>query len=283
MTFADWCAEPLADGSHRFAPPPLPALHPLTHGQFAVELEIAGGLIRDCRFDVHGSHRADEKLLEVRDFKQGLALINRHGWLTAPFAEYAYVRLLEAALGLAVSDRAVALRELVLALNTVAVEEFWTAVDGELHGTPASLDRRERVLEVLERITGARMHVTYVRIGGVSADVTADDLQVARELGDARITNAVERVAAANGEIAVSLPKVIRLPQGEYYEEVRTPHGNLGVWVFSRGDKVPHRVHLRTAGFAALATLEQDAIGMQPAAFFMRLATTRLVLGEVAR
>lgn len=283
MTFADWCAEPLADGRHRFEVLPLPILHPLTHGQITIVVDVANGIIRECRFDVAGSHRADEKLLEVRDFKQGLALINRHGWLTAPFGEYVYGRIIEQALGLTVSPRAQALRSLVLALNTAAVETFWQVIDDHLVGTPTSLAARERILDVMERITGARIHTTYVRIGGVSADVDDEDLAAARALGDNAVTAAADAVAAATGDIAVTLPKVIRLPQGEYYDEVQTPHGQLGVWVFSKGDKVPHRVHVRTAGFAALARLEQDAIGMTSSAFFMRLAKTRFVLGEVAR
>lgn len=283
MTFANWCAEPLADGRHRFDALPLPELHPLRHGQFAVELEIADDIVRNCWFDVAGSHRADEKLLEVRDFKQGLALINRHGWLTAPFAECVYVRIIEEALGLVVSDRTRALRELVLALNAVAVDEFWSSIEALLHGGPASLTRRELALDLLERITGARIHTTYVRIGGVSADVDSDDLRAARELADERVSAAVASVEHRQGDISVSLPKVLRLPQGEYYDEILTPHGLLGVWVFSKGDKVPHRVHLRTAGFAALSALERDAVGMPRAAFFKLLATTRLVLGEVAK
>ena len=283
MTFANWCAEPLADGRHRFDALPLPELHPLAHGQFALELEVADGIILDCRFDVAGSHRADEKLLEVRDFKQGLALINRHGWLTAPYAECVYARIIEQALGLVVSDRARALRELVLALNAVAVDEFWASIETMLDDGLPSLARREQALGVLERITGARIHTTYVRIGGVAADVDPEDLHAARGLGNDRVSAAVESVERSHGDISVSLPKVLRLPQGEYYDEILTPHGVLGVWVFSKGDKVPHRVHLRTAGFAALSALERDAVGMPSAAFFRRLATTRLVLGEVAR
>lgn len=283
MTFAAWCAEPLADGRHRFESLPLPMLHPLTHGQFAVELDTSDGIILGCRFEVAGSHRADEKLLEVRDFKQGLALINRHGWLTAPFGETVYAQIIEQALGLTISPRAHALRSLVLALNRAAVDAFWRVIDDELVGTPTSLVDRERILDVIERVTGARIHTTYVRIGGVSADVTDADLSAARELGDAAVVGAADAVASTMGEISVTLPKVIRLPQGEYYDEIMTPHGLLGLWVFSKGDKVPHRVHLRTAGFASLAMLEQQAIGMPTGAFFMRLATTRLVLGEVAR
>lgn len=283
MSYADWCAEPLGDGRHRFDALPLPPLHPLTHGQFAVDITVVGQRIAACRFDVSGSYRGDEKLLEVRDFKQGLALINRHGWLTASFAETLYARLIEQALGMTISARAAALRELVLALNAAATEAYWTAVGEQLEGRHPSLDTREAILAVLERITGARMHATYVRIGGVAADINEQDADAIRALGLPDVDAALAAALASDGEIAVQLPKVLRLPQGEYYGEIATPHGALGIWLISKGDKVPHRVHLRTAGFAALAALERSAIGMGTEEFFLRLAATRLVIGEVAR
>lgn len=283
MSFLDWCAEPLADGRHRFDALPLPPLHPLAHGHFAVEITVDRHVITQCGFDVEASHRGDEKLLEVRDFKQGLALINRHGWLTAAFAETLYARIIESAIGLTISARAAALRNVVLELNRAATDEYWRAVDTQLAGGHPTLARREEILTVLERITGARMHTTYVRIGGVAADITTDDVAAIRTLGIDHLDAVVAALDDVDGDIAVQLPKVLRLPQGEYYDEIETPHGVLGIWVFSKGDKVPHRVHLRTAGFAALAELEIAAVGQRPEEFFRRLAGTRLVIGEVAR
>ena len=283
MNFRDWCAEPLVDGRHRFDELPLPALHPLRHGQFALDLTIEQQRITHCRFDVGASHRGDEKLLEVRDFKQGLALINRHGWLTSAFAETLYARIIESAVGITISPRVATLRDVVLELNRAATDEYWRAVDAQLAGTEPSLARREEILAVLERITGARMHTTYVRIGGVAADITADDIAAIRGLRIQNVDTAVASLETCTGDVAVQLPKVLRLPQGEYYDEILTPHDTLGIWVFSKGDKVPHRVHLRTAGFAALAELEIAAMGQRPEDFFKQLAETRLVIGEVAR
>lgn len=285
MTFADWAAAPLADGVHRIGELPLDVLHPLRHGLLGIELEVQAGLITACRFDVHANHRADEKLLEVRDVRQGLALIDRHGWLTAPFAETLYARVVEQLLGITVSPRAAALRELALALNAVAVDALWEHLDASLTGdaTGDALGRRADAIDELETLSGARMHTTYVRIGGVADDIDHTQLERLAEHSNPRVSRAAQRVTEADGAIAVTLPKVLRIPQADGYDEIDTPHGTLGLWLVGRGDKVPHRLHLRTAGFTALAALEREAAGLTPEAFLMRLARTRLTLGEVAR
>ena len=283
MSFVEWCAQPWAAGRHRFDQLPLPALHPLTHGQFAIEFDVTDARVTRCRFEVAGSHRGDEKLLEVRDFKQGLALVNRHSWLTPSFAETLYARIIEQALGLVVSPRAAALRTLAMALNAAAAEAYWQAVDSALTGDQPDLRERERILTVFELLTGARIHPTYVRIGGVAADIDDADVVAIRQLDIPEVNVALDTVDGAVGDIAVTLPKVLRLPHGDYFDEIDSPHGVSAMWVFGNGDKVPHRVHLRPAGVIALAHLERAAIGMPVQDFLHTLATTRLVLGEVAR
>lgn len=284
MTFVDWASRSFDDGTHLIDALPLDPLHPLRHGLFALSLDVHDGRITACSFDVHANHRGDEKLLEVRDLRQGLALIDRHGWLTAPYAEVLFARIVEAMLGITISARATALRELQLQLNRAAVDALWGYLDASLDGTPSeAIIEREAWLDELEQLTGARLHSTYARIGGVGSDVDPTQLQRLCRSNDARIAEAANAVASAQGALAVTLPKVVRVPHAEHYDEIATPHGTLGMWIVGRGDKVPHRVHLRTAGFTALATLEGEAVGMTTPAFLMRLARTRLVLGEVSR
>lgn len=283
MTFAAWCDQNFA-GTQRISDLPLPDLHPLRQFGFGIELEVRDGLIVDCRFDIASIHRGDEKLLEVRDFRQGLALVQRHSWLTATFAEVLYARAIEISLGMTISERAAALRALALQLNWVATEALWAHLDAEIAGVPSdALVKRERVLDALEALTGARMHTTFARIGGVAADVPEGFTQLLARIDDPRVHADYDAVTTSTGALQVQLPKVLRLPQGDAYAEIETPHGSLGCWVFGSGDKVPHRVHMKTPGFAALAALERDAIGAIPREWFMKLAHTRLVLGEVAR
>lgn len=283
MTFDEWAAQAWADGMHTVHDWPLDALHPLRHGPLGCRFETQGGKVTACSFLVHDAHRGDEKLLEVRDIRQGLAHIDRHGWLTAPFAETLYAQVVEGQLGMTISTRASALRGLAMALNRVAVDALWEHLDAACAGRPsAAMERRERALQDLEDLTGARLHTIYVRVGGVAVDIEPTLLDALCS-GDDSVATAAGRVREATGAISQPLPKVLRLPEGEAYEELDTPHGVLGMWVVGRGDRTPFRVHLRTAGFAALARLEREALGLPVATFLQRLARTRLVPGEVAR
>ena len=283
MSFREWASRPFADGAHHIERWPLDDLHPLRHGRIALDITVLDGCVTACAFDVGANHRGDERLLEVRDLRQGMALVNRHGWLTAAHAEALYARIAEGMLGLVPSARARALRELAIALTDAATDALWdhcvASLDGVTHTD--ALTRRAHALEALESLTGARMHVTYARIGGVAADVDPGLLD--RLPGDPRVQAAADLIRASAGAIAVALPKVVRLPVGDAYDEIETPHGTLGMWIVSRGERVPHRVHLRTPGFAALAALEQRAPGMRTDALLMELATTRFVPGEVSR
>lgn len=284
MSFAEWAALPLDDGTHILTELPLSPIHPLRHGHLGLTITVADGHVQACAFDAHAGHRGDERLLEVRDVRQGLALLDRHGWLTAAYAEALFARIVESMLGITVSDRVRALRELAMALNRKAAEAYWEAVEASLTGVPSdALARREGWLTHVEQLTGARMHTTYVRIGGVAHDIDPEQERALAAAPDADVAAAARALARASGPVQVALPKSVRLPQGEAYDEIDTPHGRLGMWVFGRGDKLPHRVHLRTPGFAALAQLEREAIGLPVAEFLMRLARTRLVLGEVSR
>ena len=284
MTFVDWASRAYADGTHVIDTLPLDAMHPLRHGLFGVTLDVHDGCITACSFDVHANHRGDEKLLEVRDIRQGLALVDRHGWLTAPYAEVLFARIVESMLGITISARSAALRELQLHLNRAAVDALWTHLEATLVGSPSDgLTTREEWLTELEQLTGARMHSTYARIGGVGDDIDPAQLQRLCHAEDTAIAHAAQAVRDAEGALSVMLPKVVRIPHADAYDEIATPHGVLGIWIVGRGDKVPHRVHLHTAGFTALATLEREAIGMATEEFLLRLARTRLVLGEVSR
>ncbi|MFZ1409964.1 MAG: NADH-quinone oxidoreductase subunit D [Micropruina sp.] len=52
------------------------------------------------------------------------------------------------------------------------------------------------------------------------------------------------------GAVAVQMPKVVKMPEGDAYAELEAPLGRAGVFVVSRGDKTPWRVKLRTPSFA---------------------------------
>lgn len=142
-------------------------LHPLCHSTFDFEM-----------LDISIQHRGDEKLFENRDYRQGLSLINRHNWLTPVAAEIAYAECAEELLGISVSERAKALRELTLRLqiangrllHVIGVLQYLELTFSEL------LLIREKISGVLEKTTGVRMHSSQVRIGGVADDLVENQI-----------------------------------------------------------------------------------------------------------
>lgn len=147
--------------------------------EFQAYLDSTSGLHPLCHstldftnLDISTQHRGDEKLLENRDYRQGLSLINRHNWLTPAAAEIAYAECAEELLGIAISPRAKALRELTLRLqiasgrllHVIGVLDFLNQDFSQL------LSIREHLNSLHESITGVRMHSSQVRIGGVADD-----------------------------------------------------------------------------------------------------------------
>lgn len=123
------------------------------------------------RVELGFSHRGDEKLLEARDFRQGLSLVNRPGWLTPAALAVCYAEAAEELLGLKPAPAGRQLREAVLSLQAVAGGLGWLAGIADWQGVDPGpwLVGRERLLAVHEQLTGGRLHDAIVRLGGVAA------------------------------------------------------------------------------------------------------------------
>ena len=122
-------------------------------------------------------HRGAEKLFEVRDYRSGLALANRHDWLAPICGEVLMARAAEDLLGMAVPERARWIRVLLIEATRVAALLALTGPAAEPMAMPdsaavfaAAARHRESVLALLEELTGARMHVTATAIGGMRVD-----------------------------------------------------------------------------------------------------------------
>lgn len=154
-----------------------------------LHLQMQGDEIVNAQTEIGYMHRGAEKLLESRDYRQGLALTNRHDWLGAFSGELGYALAVESMLGLDVPERAQWLRTLVAELTrTIShlyfldhfpVESVTTAqniddnrVDQSLaNGQVAAPPPREQAQQLLEALTGGRVHPMYVQIGGLRQDV----------------------------------------------------------------------------------------------------------------
>jgi len=152
--------------------------HPARTGLLLIDVEHADGVI--IRADVRPghSHRAAEKLFEVRDIRQVLSLADRHDWTAAAQGELLVARAAEHLLGLPLPARAGWVRALLAAharlgshlayLSFVPFRVGDAALAAEVHGL------REEGRQLLVQLTGNRVHPMVTRLGGVAADPAPD-------------------------------------------------------------------------------------------------------------
>ena len=85
------------------------------------------------------------------------------------------------------------------------------------------------------------------------------------------------------GDFAVKMKGVIKLPEGEFYQSVETARGEFGVYIVSDGKKNPYRVKFRSPGFSNLFTINHIAKGWKIADLVAIMATFDLVIPDIDR
>src|SRR5437773_7970089 len=149
--------------------------HPSTHGVLRLVLELDGERIARAEPVIGYMHRAAEKLAEVRDARQTLVLMNRHDWLSAFNNELGWVIAVERLAGIEVPERAQWIRTMMAEWNRILNHLMFTgSFPLELGAmTPMFFAFRERemIQDLMEAATGARMHHSYARVGGLKDDL----------------------------------------------------------------------------------------------------------------
>jgi NADH-quinone oxidoreductase subunit D len=185
--------------------------HPATHGVLRLRLVLDGERIRSCEPVIGYMHRGAEKLFEVRDYRQIIVLANRHDWLSAFSNELGVVLAAERMLGMEVPPRAVWARTLLAELNRVLNHlMFLGSYPLEVGAiTPIfySFREREALQQVMEEISGGRMHYMFNRVGGLKEDLPAGWL---------------DRVVGAVAGVRSRLPHLERLVLGNEIFQART-------------------------------------------------------------
>jgi NADH-quinone oxidoreductase subunit D len=119
-------------------------------------------------------HRGIEKMAENRTYLQIVPLTDRLDYVGSMYANWAYCRALERLAGIRVPERAEYLRVIVCELQRIASHMMAIGASGAdtgaFTGFIYAFDQREKVVELLEQLCGARLTYNYVRPGGVSFD-----------------------------------------------------------------------------------------------------------------
>lgn len=149
--------------------------HPATHGVLRVVIDLDGEKIVRATPVIGYMHRGFEKLAEARDYRQIIALVNRHDWLSAFCNEMGVAFAVERMMELEVPERADWIRVLMAEWNRILNHLMFVGSFGLELGaiTPVFFAFRERedIQNLMESATGGRLHFTYNRVGGVREDL----------------------------------------------------------------------------------------------------------------
>jgi len=149
--------------------------HPATHGVLRVIIDLDGEKIVKATPVIGYMHRGFEKLAEARDYRQIIALVNRHDWLSAFCNELGVALAVERMMELEVPERAEWIRVLMSEWNRILNHLMFIGSFGLELGaiTPLFFAFRERedIQNMLESATGGRLHFTYTRVGGLKEDL----------------------------------------------------------------------------------------------------------------
>ncbi len=84
-----------------------------------------------------------------------------------------------------------------------------------------------------------------------------------------------------DGPVSQHLPKVIKVPEGDYWQQVEAPLGHAGVLLVSRGEKTPWRLALRTPSFNQVSSWEQVLLGCPADRLAEAIASLPYVIGDL--
>jgi NADH-quinone oxidoreductase subunit D len=201
--------------------------HPSTHGVLRLIARVDGERCYDVKPVVGYMHRGYEKLSEVRTYPQITALINRIDWVSGYANEIPFIVAAEKLMEVEVPERAQYIRLILTEMARISSHLiFMASYPLELGAaTPLffALRERERVLDLLESVTGGRFHPNFNRIGGVKPNYgsgpttrkTPQDLPAGflNETGDAMghvlgVCDEIETLVAGN-EIILARTKGI--------------------------------------------------------------------------
>ncbi len=152
--------------------------HPAMHGTIRIMLELDGERILNSEVEVGYLHRGFEKICEHRTYFNLLPYTDRLNYVSPLINNLAYVMTIEKMLGIAVPERAQYIRVLMSELSRISDHLTCLAAMAMECGAFTvflyKMKAREFLWDVIEQTTGARMTTSYIRIGGVRADLHPD-------------------------------------------------------------------------------------------------------------
>jgi NADH-quinone oxidoreductase subunit D len=149
--------------------------HPATHGVLRLLVTLQGEVVRDVKPIIGYVHTGIEKTAEDKAYWKVIPVIERMDYLAYHFNALAFCGAVETLLEVEVPKRAQYLRVIHLELNRIMSHLVWlgtSALDlGAISMFWYCFREREKILDLFEMSTGARMHTRYIQVGGVIEDI----------------------------------------------------------------------------------------------------------------
>jgi NADH-quinone oxidoreductase subunit D len=194
--------------------------HPSTHGVFRMDVVLDGEVVVKLKPVFGYLHRNHEKIAEGATYLSSMPYTDRLDYFCSLTNNWAYALAVEKLAGLQVPERAEYLRvitaELTRLQNHACLCGFLAQDMGAL-GTPLmyAFREREKILDLFEALTGARMMCNYMRFGGCRVDAPPGWLERARQAVDAfpRFVDEYENLLSTNEILMARTQGVGRLPR----------------------------------------------------------------------
>ncbi|HHL19129.1 MAG TPA: NADH-quinone oxidoreductase subunit D, partial [Thiothrix sp.] len=149
--------------------------HPAAHGVLRLVLEMNGEVIERADPHVGLLHRGTEKLVESKPYNQSIGYMDRLDYVSMMCNEHAYVMSVENLLGIKIPERASYIRTMFDEITRILNHLMWIGAHGLDVGAMTmflyAFREREDLMDVYEAVSGARLHATYYRPGGVYRDL----------------------------------------------------------------------------------------------------------------
>ncbi len=201
--------------------------HPATHGTLRTIIEIEGEIVTNMELEIGSLHTGFEKLGEFRTYNQTVTITDRMNYLSPLCNNVGFSCAVEKMMGIEVTPRCAAIRVILYELSRIADHILCVGLQAMDLGAFSimlwSFIERERLYDIFEDVTGARLTTSYTRIGGLLRDVPDDFADKVRAF-------------------LVTGRKTLREMEGMLNGNKIFRDRTIGVNVLSRGDAVSYGV-----------------------------------------